>query len=1213
MMKNFTQHPCLYLIRWIISHYSVFVVLVLMLILSACNRHSNDGNKRPPAIHISPPNLLYLDAYDTSGQARDVLAEDGTVYVADGTAGLVVLNIDASNKLQRIGDWKLTGGGKAYSLAKKDNYLFMASRTEGVHVLDISTPASPEYVTTIITPSDASYVLLDGNTLYIGASADFIAYDVSDPNSPALISTLPTSSPNQHITLKDGYAYVAAYIQGIRVIDIRDTTNMSELGVTNTDFNAKAITINGDYLYAGGASESFDVYKIGKPPALKSAGQVELPDTVVAATAEAAPFDFYAWKSFEFVADGDMGVRLVDVADAEVPSVVASLDTDGESLSMTVTGRHLLVADNASGVVLVDIFETTDTDGDGILDGADVFPEDPAEWGDNDLDGIGDNADPDDDNDGILDIYDVFPLDPSEYVDADGDGVGDNTDVFPNDSTEWADFDGDGIGDNADLDDDNDGFPDAVDAYPFDRYNLDRITFDAHLNGVPKLDGDQIAWRGYTSGGAPTIYFMDLNDRVQIDIAQGISGFHGIPSLSNGQVAWRVWNNVDTYSIYLWDQMTGVVQLIRSYSDGGDNGFTDKKFGYPPSYHSVDVELNNGAMTWAEWDGNDYEIMYRDAGGTVYQITDNYEDDYEPQLNNGQIAWTGDEPGGTSFDVYFWDGKDPLMPNIINVSNSPDSPDEDAHLMNGTIAYSGYTSTATKRDIHFWDGVKTTVIPLPGNDYEPQIDNTSDMITWHNDLSGSLVIYVWDGAGVELLSMPQFTVTQSPFANYGRIAFTGRTADGPDIYIGVYKIDKDDDGVVNSKDVFPLDPTETMDTDYDGIGDNSDIDADNDGVPNDSDAFPLDASESLDSDMDGVGDNADVFPFDITETADSDADGIGDVMDMVFGVTLTPVSSYDTTGQSRGIIKRNDIVYVADGTDGLKVFQMDMAGDFVPLGTGFKLPAETGVDVSLRSVRLVGNYLYLAYRQKGLYVLDVTDPANPVQVFSYDTPDRATFLEINNGRLYLSDRFGMLIFDISQPDSPVLIGRYTPPNEIERVKIRDGIMYAALYYAGIRLIDIRDPANLKELGSVNSSFAIWTVELYGNYLFAGGESSGLIVYDITDPANPLELTTIPLPSSEEVLTTQDQPPFQMLVHGSLLFVADGSYGLQVVDVTNPASPALITGYDTPDPGITWDVYIDGYTLLLGDYLGGIRHINLGPGLDYDGDGIPNYLDPYPQS
>jgi len=68
---------------------------------------------------------------------------------------------------------------------------------------------------------------------------------------------------------------------------------------------------------------------------------------------------------------------------------------------------------------------------------------------------------PDTDGDGVPDSEDVFPEDGSEWSDRDGDGVGDNSDKFPDDKDEWGDLDGDGIGDNADTDDDGDQMPDA--------------------------------------------------------------------------------------------------------------------------------------------------------------------------------------------------------------------------------------------------------------------------------------------------------------------------------------------------------------------------------------------------------------------------------------------------------------------------------------------------------------------------------------------------------------------------------------------------------------------------------------------------------------------------------------------------------------------------------------------------------------------------------
>ena len=101
-----------------------------------------------------------------------------------------------------------------------------------------------------------------------------------------------------------------------------------------------------------------------------------------------------------------------------------------------------------------------DTDGDGVADAEDAFPNDPSETADSDGDGVGDNADAfprdasetmDSDGDGVGNNRDAFPNDPAETADSDGDGVGDNADAFPQDASETADTDGDGVGDNRDA------------------------------------------------------------------------------------------------------------------------------------------------------------------------------------------------------------------------------------------------------------------------------------------------------------------------------------------------------------------------------------------------------------------------------------------------------------------------------------------------------------------------------------------------------------------------------------------------------------------------------------------------------------------------------------------------------------------------------------------------------------------------------------------
>lgn len=69
--------------------------------------------------------------------------------------------------------------------------------------------------------------------------------------------------------------------------------------------------------------------------------------------------------------------------------------------------------------------------------------------------------------------------------------------------------------------------------------------------------------------------------------------------------------------------------------------------------------------------------------------------------------------------------------------------------------------------------------------------------------------------------------------------------------------DTDNDGYADNADVFPTDPTEWEDSDFDGVGNNSDSDRDGDGVDNVVDIFPDDPSESTDLDGDGIGDVAD--------------------------------------------------------------------------------------------------------------------------------------------------------------------------------------------------------------------------------------------------------------------------------------------------------------------------------------------------------------------
>lgn len=191
-----------------------------------------------------------------------------------------------------------------------------------------------------------------------------------------------------------------------------------------------------------------------------------------------------------------------------------------------------------------------DADNDSWADVDDMFPNDPLQWVDTDLDGWGDNygwvnttiAD-ETDVGNLIEIRDqwgdAFPLDPSQWSDTDGDGFGDNNtgrlpDAFPLRSSQWADTDGDGYGDNQKIgswqpdecnvkygesyidyfgcpDSDKDGVSDQTDPCPYDasisagiRGQEQCASFDDHDDdGIPnEFDSDFVAGAdGDSEGG----------------------------------------------------------------------------------------------------------------------------------------------------------------------------------------------------------------------------------------------------------------------------------------------------------------------------------------------------------------------------------------------------------------------------------------------------------------------------------------------------------------------------------------------------------------------------------------------------------------------------------------------------------------------------------------------------------------------------------------
>jgi len=376
----------------------------------------------------------------------------------------------------------------------------------------------------------------------------------------------------------------ASYDLANSFIDVR----AEDLFATKIDPSAKQVIFS-TFLGGRSSEDSFAAMEIGSDDSIYLSLVTRSTDYPVSAPLQATlsgdsdlgiskltPDGKLAWSTYLGGTDDRMiqapgGIALNPLSD----EVIVGAYTRADDFPMV----NPLQPANAGGydmaISIIDQSGDVDTDGDGVIDSADAFPNDASEWRDTDNDGQGDSVDPDIDGDGTPNASDAFPQDALWSVDNDGDGIGDASDLFPSDPTEAYDLDGDGVGDFSDDDVDGDGVSNGEDAFPDDP----GFSSDLDRDGVPDpIDTDD------DNDGLP-----DLIDPAPFDVSEPVLNFNGfnpantalfkapLPegfSTPDGAVAWTA--DTGTFNSgpralgtrLLEDNEVAEVQLVRDFDEG---------------------------------------------------------------------------------------------------------------------------------------------------------------------------------------------------------------------------------------------------------------------------------------------------------------------------------------------------------------------------------------------------------------------------------------------------------------------------------------------------------------------------------------------------------------------------------------------------------------------------------------------------------------------
>jgi hypothetical protein len=261
-------------------------------------------------------------------------------------------------------------------------------------------------------------------------------------------------------------------------------------------------------------------------------------------------------------------------------------------------------------------------------------------------------------------------------------------------------------------------------------------------------------------------------------------------------------------------------------------------------------------------------------------------------------------------------------------------------------------------------------------------------------------------------------------------------------------------------------------------------------------------------------------------------------------------------------------------------------------------------------VRVQGRFAYLS-ADRQFTIFDISDPAAPQRVGGYTFPEEIWSFRLAGSTAYVANNFaGLSLLDVSNPAAPVLRGSFKGPGQIKSAAVSGTKVVLADHSSGLDLVDVSTPVKPASLGSfflegyardvVTSGSLVYAVDSPAGFyildlsrpdalekpvssaqstkatgmrvridvsppaarrklaLVTGG--GFLHVFDVTDPAAPVAAALHKMSG-----------PMGVALEGARAYVADGREGLQIVDLTTPATPTVVGTYATA--GLARDVVV----------------------------------------
>lgn len=177
------------------------------------------------------------------------------------------------------------------------------------------------------------------------------------------------------------------------------------------------------------------------------------------------------------------------------------------------------------------------------------------------------------------------------------------------------------------------------------------------------------------------------------------------------------------------------------------------------------------------------------------------------------------------------------------------------------------------------------------------------------------------------------------------------------------------------------------------------------------------------------------------------------------------------------------------------------------------------------------------------------------------------------------------VAQVSKNDTVSLVSRYGEGSSLS-ADVQDSLVYFA-NGSYLEIADISDPTSPIERGRVLLPSQVQDVAVAGDYAYVADGTGGMRIVDVSTPTDPQEVSAIGVSIFSGNAVTG------VAVREKYAYFSSENSGLQVLDVSNPSAPQAVGAFKSDSPsGITGEVAVAGEHVYIADYEEGLRVIDV---------------------